>query len=304
MNNLVAKIFMAFAKGKEVTSQSQSVAFDKYIGVTPVKVVAVNPNKAWLDEYYGREVEAPQYVSEVEKDNAKYQRVRIDFFVETLEEYAGVTIKSKLTYFLTNKVNTNRDKTKAQIIDKYGNTAWFTTEDIKAKKVPADKVNSISSDYRPAYIGEEALIKFLRTYLGLKPVIEYINGAWFFKKEENNFSLEDNESKIEDMQALFKGDIREIEEVIAYQPNNLVNVMFGVRTADDNRQYQVTYPELVLPLNAREASFEKLKKNLDERKAMGGYSNTEFSTGEFKKYEVESTSFTEPVANDSELPWI
>ena len=53
-------IFMAFAKGNEST---EAAPIKRYIGVAPVTVLAVNPDKATLEQLYNTTLEkAPEYV--------------------------------------------------------------------------------------------------------------------------------------------------------------------------------------------------------------------------------------------------
>ena len=69
---------MALAKGKESTEELE---IKRYVGVAPVYVLAVNPNKAKLEELYGRKLDKePEYVTE--KDGVK--SARIDFIVKTV----------------------------------------------------------------------------------------------------------------------------------------------------------------------------------------------------------------------------
>jgi hypothetical protein len=67
--------------------------------------------------------------------------------------------KFKATFFLENKEKENKDKTKKQYINNIGSCSW------------ADDANNLPTwfaarDYRVAFVGEEELYNFMRTWLG------------------------------------------------------------------------------------------------------------------------------------------
>ena len=62
-NKKVGYAFMAFAKG---TESKEGNAVKRYIGVAPVFVLTVNPNKAELEKLYNTQLENdPEYLSEL-----------------------------------------------------------------------------------------------------------------------------------------------------------------------------------------------------------------------------------------------
>lgn len=282
------KVFMAF--GKAVASSEEFVA-KRYIGVAPVYVVAVNPNKKEMEAIYGTTIEEePKYVGQAEdKDGNKVDNVRIDFIVKTDVNKVGEEVLSKLTFFLQKSYRYNGDKTKVQVIDKYGRTAWVTVEQAKTHEIPmyANGPANIDKDYKPCIVGEEALINTLKTYLGIQNVMKYVNGAWEMKENP-----EDYEAKLEHVQDYFKGDFSELKNLVALMPENKIKVMFGVRTANDGKQYQTTYSNMILP--NRTTDYSKLDADLQERKNNGAFATTEFSVCEFKEYKVEATNLEQP----------
>ena len=72
--------------------------------------------------------------------------------------------------------------------------------------------------------------------------------------------------------------------------------MFGVRTTDDNKQYQAVYTQKFLKNNITD--YSKLEEELQERKSAGAYPTTEFSTCDLKEYTVESTDFNKAEDTD------
>lgn len=299
--------FMAFSKGKE---SSEGNAVKRYIGVGNVFVLAVNPNKEQLEKLYNTQLEnAPEYLSEVEvgEDKHKVQNVRLDFIVKTdAEKCNGIEFTTKVAFFIRKEYRYNRDQTKVQVIDKYGRTAWVTVEQAKAHEIPVYKNGpaNIDKDYRPAYHGEEELTNFIKAYLNIPNVMKYVNNTWVMVDNP-----EDCEARLESIAEYFKGNFKELRDVIALQPNNKVKVLFGVRTTDDNKQYQVVYNQMFL--RNITTDYSKLDVDLQERKAAGAYPTTEFTVGDLKEYNVEATNFSDPASGtdmpfapaDSVTPW-
>lgn len=284
---------MAF--GKAIASSEEFVA-KRYIGVAPVYVLAVNPTKKEMESIYNTTIEdEPNYLGQAEdKEGNKVDNVRIDFIIKTDANKVGEEVISKLTFFLQKGYRYNGDKTKVQIIDKYGRTAWVTTEQAKNHEIPmySNGPANIDKDYRPCVIGEEALINVLKTYLGIQNVMKYVNGTWEMKENP-----EDYEAKLEHIQDYFKGDFSELKGLVALMPENKIKVMFGVRTANDGKQYQTTYSNMVL--SNRTTDYSKLDADLQERKSNGAFATTEFSVCDFKEFTIEPTTFEEKKKNDN-----
>lgn len=303
MNNNFGISFMAFGAGVKSTD----VVVKRYTGVAPVKILAVNPNKETLEKLYNTQLEKePEYISEVDsKDKTKkVPNVRIDFIVKTVAERCnGIDFTTKVTFFIRKEYRFNNDKTKVQIIDKYGRTAWATVEEVKAKKIPtysSGRLASIDADYRPLYIGEEALTNFLRTYLGIPRVDRYVNGQWIMRENPSEC-----ESRLEKIDSYFKNDFSELIDIVNLQPENVVKVLFGVNSRDD-KQYQTVYTDMFL--NNRVEDYSKLEADLTKKKELGMYANVEFTVGNLKEYTIEPTDLSKsnnqsPFDSKEESPW-
>lgn len=298
-NNKTSKLFMAFATGKEST---EGVAVKRYIGVAPVFVLAVNPNKVELEKLYDTELEkAPEYVGEAEigqeGNKKKVPQVRLDFIVQTdADKCNGIEMKTKISFFIKKEWRYNRDETKVQVINKYGETTWLPIENAKNGTVPETLSWFEPADFRPAYIGEEELTAFIKAYLN-------IPNKSFRKKDGSVVELKDKseaEARLDKIADYFKGDFSELRGVIALQPKNKVKCMFGVRTTDDNKQYQAVYTQKFLKNNITD--YSKLDEELQERKANGAYPDTEFSICDLKEYSVEATEFSAQ-KDDEEMPF-
>lgn len=280
-----AKVFMAFAKGSESTD---GTIVKRYTGVAPCYVVGVNPSKSELETIYGTTIEnVPEYRSSVDVDGKKIETVRIDFIVKTDPTNSNeIDMTSKVALFLRKEYRFNRDKSKVQVIDKYGRTAWVTIEQAKAHEVPvyANGPANLDSDYRPCFVGEEELTNFIKAYLNIPNVMKYVDGKWVMVDNP-----EDCVARLDCIEKYFAGDYTELKEVINLQPNNKVKILFGVKTNDDGKQYQAVFTQMFMKNGVRD--YSKLAKELDDRKAAGAYPTTEFFIGALKEYTTEATNF-------------
>ena len=290
--------FLAIGKTQESTEGSGS--FKRYVGLAGSYVLAVNPAKKELDELMGYESQSdPEYIKE--DDQSKMEI--INFIVKTdPETNNGIEIVNRASITLRPIPAYNKDQSKVQVIDQYGNFTWADTEVAKAggKIEHAQKLDK----YRMACVGECALVDFLKKYLRVPDAYDYKNGSWVKKEngkaEEGIFSLE----KIEDY---FKGDFSEIKEAIALQPTNKIKLLYGVRTNDEGKQYQAvcTRENLMLGNNAGTNAITKLEKDLASLKASGSYANTDYRVCELQEYDVQPTNLEKAPASESsnDMPW-
>ena len=294
---------MAFGQG-QVSSEGGIVK--RYIGVASVFVLGVNPLKEELEKFYGRTLDnAPEYLGEAEVGDAKVPQARLDFIVKAdpekyLDEHnQPLNFVSKVSLFIRRAYRYNKDNTKVQVIDKYGRTAWVTVEQAKAHEVPvySNGPANIDKNYRPAYIGEEELIKFLIAYLNIPSCQRYVDGKWVMNDADK---LSDSEASLEHIEDYFKGDFSELKTIIGYQPNNKLKVLFGVRNTDDNKQYQTVYTRMFLKNGV--SDYSKLDKDVKETQNSGALSTSEFDCTELHEYVVESTNFGEGGVGDAPFP--
>lgn len=266
-------------------------------------MLAINPNKEQLEKLYNTQLEnTPEYIGEIEvgEDKHKVANVRLDFIVKTdANRCNGIEFTTKVTFFIRKEYRYNRDHTKVQVIDKYGRTAWVTVEQAKTHEIPIysnGQPANIDKDYRPAYHGEEDLTNFLKSYLNIPNVMKYVNEKWVMVDRPS-----DCEARLEKIADYFKGDFSELRQAIQLQPTNKVKVLFGVRITDDNKQYQTVYNQMFLKNNIND--YSKLDKDVQERKAAGAYSTTEFVVGDLKEYKVEATNFSNSVNDFGDMPF-
>lgn len=292
-----SKIFMAFAKGTE-SVEGPSVV--RYTGVGACNVVGVNPTKEELEKLYNTTLDnAPEYTGEMESNGNKVPYARVTFLVKPDVESTGMDVSPiSVSLFIRKEYKFNNDGTKVRVIDEYGNSGWATQEQLKEHSQLVSKVGKplkISTNYRPAYIGEIELIDFIKQFLAVPEAFEYVNESWQLKKNAD-MSI----AGLEHPENLFKGDFSEVTSAIALAPDYKVKILFGVRKNDEGKMYQSFYKEMFLKNGVTD--YSKLDKDVQERKNAGAYPTTDFEVGPFKVYEVTATNLTEAPAADPFAP--
>ena len=305
--------FMAYSKGKK---NAEPVETKRYIGYGICNIVAINPNKAQLEKIYGRTVDKePVYINETEIDGKKVPQARIDILYKLdAKKYHDdnsepIDTIFRKSYFITKIKQSNRDNTKFHIMDEYGNTAWATEDEVNNHIVPmySNGPASITNNYKILYRGEENLANLFKTFLGVTTVrvnsegkpTKYNNAT----KTWEVVSVKDAEDGLcgfDKIDNYFKGDFRELDELLSYQPENKVKVLFGVKNVD-GKQYQDIYDVVMYPNQTNTSKFER---DFNNAKSTGAYANTEFKLCDLREYTVEATDFsnTTNIQNPFESP--
>ena len=294
--------FMAFGKA-QVSKEATEIK--RYTGVGSVFVVGVNPNKAELEKLYDRELDKdPEYLTE--KDGVT--SARIDFIIKTdptAKCSNGIELLTKFSMFIRNEYRFNKDKTKVQVIDKYGRTAWVTKEQAKNHEIPVYKNGpaNIDKDYRPAYVGEEDITNFLKLFLGISNVEKWVKNEATGRREVVGLvdNPQDCECRLENIEDYFKGKFNEIKGAINLMPNNKIKVLFGVRTTDEGKQYQDVYTRKFLSNTV--SVYDKLAEDVQTNKDNGAYPNTEFVVADLQEYTVQATNFNNTNNNNGDMPF-
>ena len=295
-------VMMAFGKAQE---SKEAAEIKRFTGVGSVFVVGVNPNKSELEKLHDRELDKdPEYVTE--KDGVV--SARIDFIVRTdtaAKCNNDIELLTKVSMFIRKEYRFNKDKTKVQVIDKYGRTAWVTKEQAKNHEIPVysnGKPANIDKDYRPAYVGEEDITNFLKLFLGIPNVEKWVKNEETGRREVVGLvdNPEDCECRLENIEDYFKGKFNEIKDAINLMPNNKIKVLFGVRTTDDGKQYQDVYTRKFLS-NAVSV-YDKLSEDVQSAKDNSAYPNTEFVIADLQEYTVNATNFNTN-NNNGDMPF-
>lgn len=250
---------------KANASSTGATGFKKYLGVGSFRVMGVNPTKEEIEKFYGREVsKAPEYLKDKQDandDNKPYKQLRVTFLLQADTKYEDgkpikenavlkEPLKTSVSFFIDSRYFYNRDKTKVQVIDKYGRTAWVTIEQCKNHQIPvyANGPARLDADYRPALRGENELTQFVLNYLNVTPIDSYNNNTGQWVTNPHPEDCEGNLSKIRDY---FKGDISELKEYCSLMPTNRVKLLMGVQTDDQGNQHNNVYSRLSMRNGAR-----------------------------------------------------
>lgn len=278
---------MAIKIGKKAEESSYSL----YKGIGAFNVLGVNPNKKQLEELLGTELSYdPEYEGQNDDGETYY---RLSFYLKTDPSAvinSDIELIVPLSFTLQNKRREGQSSGKVQIIDKYGRTAWATEEELASKSIPqySSGPANISEDYRPAYIGEESLVEFLKAWLNIPNPAIYKDKQWIMKEDAS-----DSEVSI-DMKALFKGNLEEIKSLISMASTYAVKAVIGVKTTEGEngtKQSHQVFNRMFAKNSVKD--FNRLDKAVVDFQANGGAPNTEFSTAPLHKLVVESTTFEE-----------
>ena len=308
MKNNKSVVAMAIAKGRETAEPTE---IKRYIGLASCKIIAINPTKAVIDQIYGRPSDKePNYIGETEINGVKVPQARIDIYYKLGTDKNGYALYTdsdkkpletifRKSIFMSKVPQANRDNTKFKVVDKYGNTAWVTTEELANHTVPtySNGPASISKDYRPLYRNEEVIMNIIKTFLRI-PTIRVMNEVpmeynWNNKEWVKSAQPENGEVRFDAPEKFFEGNFKEIQDVPSYQPKNQVKILIGVRTAD-GKMYQDVYDEV---LSNTTTNYTNLEKSLNDAKANGRYGDTEFRICEFQEYNVTPTNFNASTAS-------
>lgn len=206
-------------KRKEQTSLPE---FSKKVGLFEAKVIAINPDAEEYKEILNIELKEDSRALEyLGTSNDGNTTLRTDVWLEDAKSKE----KLKVTFFLENKEKVNKDGTKKQYINSIGTCSW------------ADDPNNLPSwftsrEYRVAFVGEEELYNFLRTWLGN---LDY-------RDAETTLSL--------DWKKLMKGNVKDLKDQINGEWCTNVVALATVKTVikdEETKEYQGVYNKAFLP---------------------------------------------------------
>jgi len=130
--------------------------FGKKVGLFEANVIAINPTIEEFKDKLGMDIKedskAAEYLGQT-KDGNSY--VRVDIWLQRVNQED----KFKVSFFLEDKERENKDGTKNQYINSIGMCSWAGDENDLAEWFTKER------DFRIAYVGEEDLYNFMRTWL-------------------------------------------------------------------------------------------------------------------------------------------
>jgi hypothetical protein len=208
--------------GGKKREQSQVSDFKKSVGLFEATVVAINPDIEEYKEKLGMELkEDSKAVEYLGTSNDGNKTLRVDVWLQDVKN----NDKFKTTFFLENKEKENKDKTKKQYINNIGSCCW------------ADDANNLPTwfaarDYRVAFVGEEELYNFMRTWLG---ELDY-------RDAETTLQL--------DWAKLMKGNVKDLKAQVNGEWCTNIVALATIKTVqkeDEIKEYQGVFNKAFLP---------------------------------------------------------
>lgn len=275
------------------SSSENYVETKKYIGVASINVLSVNPSNNTLRMYgwqIPEDAEEPKYVT-TNNEGKKSARVRFLVQIQDLSDKPVIA----LDFWIRPDIQFNKDQTKCVVIDSYGRTAYATKADVQSHSIPqySNGPAQIASDYKPAHVGEEALIAFIMKYLNVTPLKTFIKASntWVDSKNPGRLT-------IDRWNDICNGNVNEVKEYLKLQPENRVKVILGIRTTDDNKSFQTFLSSTFISNRARvditTGEYSSARKAIDRWAEY--HSGSSFSATPVKEW---SQSATEVVDNSS-----
>ena len=191
------------------------------VGLFEGSVICVNPSTEEYKELLGIELKedskATEYLGESRDGNTS---LRVSVWLEDIKTEKRFNI----SFFLEDKIRTNKDETKKQYINTIGICAW------------ADDPNNLplwftKRDYREAHSGEEELYTFLRNWLALD-----------YSDENTILEL--------DWRKLMRGNVKELQEQVEGSfAKNVVAMATVISKEKDGevKEFQSVYQKSFLP---------------------------------------------------------
>lgn len=309
-----------------VGSESKEIEVERLIGIAAPKVLAVNPTRAEKNKILEQDFtdEEIKYVGETSvksKDNKDINvpQIRIDILMKTDPEIAcnnGLEKTFTVSFFISKAANysfKNPENPTMQVIDKYGRTAWVTPEQAKNHIVPEYIIQkegprkgqtmkaNICPDYRPAYIGEEDLVKFIIALLNIpRPDVWDAEKKTYVMKTDPK-ELAKSEAMLDNIKNYFDGNVSEVAKIVKFQPNNKLKLLLGVRTANNGAQYQAVYT--TMPLKLSVTNYKVWEDALKDDKAAGRHPNVEYRVCNLSVFKAEATNYAQQEAPKDKDPF-
>ncbi len=213
---------MSTIGGVKRESTNTESKFNKKVGLFEANVVAINPTNEEYKDVLGIELsedsKATNYLGET-RDGNTY--LRVDVWLQEVKNQENF----KVSFFLEDRERENRDQTKKQYLNSVGMTSW------------ADDENNLfdwfkeNREYRVAFIGEEDLYDFLRTWLGQ---LDY-------RSAETTLTL--------DWSKLMRGNVKDLKDQVDGEWCNSIVALATVVTKErdgDTVEYQGVYNKAFL----------------------------------------------------------
>lgn len=234
-----------------------------YTGIAPVKVVAVNPTQAELEELGVNLKSDPQYT--VTLSEQEYQKVT--FWVK----HESPDLMTRVEILLQDQIRTNKAGDKSMWTNNRGQISWSDTN-------PADKYDWYSAEgARKAYVGEDTLLEFIKAWANVS------NGGDCYLETIGN---------------IVKGDMSELKSLVSALSENRVRVLLGVK----DQKYQNVYTKHFGRLKPKRDDLFVKALN-DEYGSFNAEFNTDLALQRYSPNLITADSAAESSEVTEDAPW-
>jgi len=209
-----------------------------FTGITPVKIVAVNPSRQWIADTFKVDLEkVKEPVYDIDGGPDREKSTRLDFWFTNMDD-TKTEFTSKVSIFVSNEFRVSKSGNK-QYIDAYSKTTWADSiDDLVEKNSRLHEATKLDpKTARQANKGEEEIYNLLKAY--------------------GNVDVSKKPFMLEDFKAIIKGDVRELQEFFNHfnKKNGGVKVLMGVKDG----QYQDVWSSLFLPVDGKVTDYIRNK---------------------------------------------
>jgi hypothetical protein len=209
--------------GQKRESGNGDSNIEKKVGIFEANVIAINPTAEEYSNKLGINInpdsKAIEYLGTT-KDGNSY--LRIDFWLEEVKNKN----KFKMSFFLEDKERENQAGTKKQYINSIGSTSWADDESNLLDWFTKDR------DFRVAYVGEEELYNFIRSWLS-----------------KLDYRHADTELQL-DWKKLMRGNVNDLRDQIDEDLCGTVVALATIIVKEkdgESKEYQGVYNKAILP---------------------------------------------------------
>ena len=295
-------------------SATEEVVAKRLQGVAAGTIEAINPDLKTIKELFpnSQMTEEPAYVGTNKVKNSKEEEVevpqiRISFVFKTdpaISTNNGIAATLNIPIYLSKGYSYSHKNgvTKVQVIDKYGRTGWATQEEIKNHAIPqyANGPANIDKEYHPCYIGEDELVSFIIAYLGLPRPDVWNDDLKKFEMKTKPEELAESVCVLDHLDDYFKGDLSELREIVAYQPDNRVKVVLGIRTDSNGNLRQAAYTKQWIKLGT--TTYNGIIKAIESAEKAtrdsGREPSTQYVVGPLEEVSLKATNYQAAPATD------
>lgn len=277
---------MALSQGRstEVTS-----IIKLYTGYDAFKVLGVNPDldtiKSWGVNYKNQ----PEYTR---IDDNGVKRADIVVWIKSVSIPEFIT---HVDFNLANKKNeTDKDGVhKTQMIDRFGNTAWLTDDEIRNKTIPMNKNGKKQPFYpetmRPCRRGEAELTKFFKLFCNVEDSHRYKDTGKGKEWVMSDSAFDNANYMFEEIGKYFDGNVEELRGQVTIHAENTIQLLCGVQSGKDGRMFQTVYPSECYRAAAGDVG-PKFSKEIAARKSKGGLKGHDYTFDKLQVWNVEPSS--------------